>query len=390
MLTWWHYLTLLAVAFAVTVFCVPAVRRFAVRHGAVDQPGKRRVNRRPIPRLGGVAMLIGMLVAFLMEFLLEIFGVWDGLFIIGIGEANTRLIGVVCGLVLVVAVGALDDFFALAPAVKFGGQLVAAFVIACTGTLLDVFKLPFTDITIELGAWAVPITVIYLVCFANIINLIDGLDGLAGGVSGISAACLFFLTMTLGRGDAAVLALIMVGICIGFLLYNFNPASVFMGDSGSLLLGMGLGTISLLGASRFASVTALAVPIVIAGVPLIDTASAIIRRLRGHQSITTADAGHVHHRLLNRGFSQRKSVLLIYLWTAFLCVCACIIWSYAGLVKYLILVLAMVVSGFLVHKLGMLGPVLEHHYSTEHREVPIGGTPEQLQPSSGRHEDEQN
>ena len=361
MLSWWHYLILCAIALAVTAALVPAVRSFAIKHGIVDEPGPRRVNKKPIPRLGGLAMFIGLLVALAVECILELTGIWSGPFTED-GTLNTRLFGVIIGFAFMVAVGALDDVYSLPPLVKFIGQIIAATIIVCTGTTLGSFKIPFTSSVVHLDAWTYPITVLYLVCFANVINLIDGLDGLSAGITGIASATLFILTMHLMRGDAASVAIILVGCCIGFLFYNFSPASIFMGDSGSLFLGLALGTISLLGASRFASVTALAVPIVIAGVPVIDTFSAIVRRLRGHQPIQVADAGHIHHRLLRRGFSQRKSVLIIYGWTALLCVAACIIWNLGGFLKYLVLVIVLLVSAFVVWHLGLFGPVLQHRY----------------------------
>ena len=361
MLSWWHYLILCGVAVAVTATLVPVVRSFAIKHDIVDKPGPRRVNKTPIPRLGGVAMFIGLIVALGLEFALELAGLWHGPFLER-GVLNTRLFGVVVGFAFMVVVGALDDVYSLPPLAKFIGQIVAATIIVCTGTTLDNFKMPFTSTIVHLDAWTYPITVLYLVCFANVINLIDGLDGLSAGITAIASITLFILTMHLMHADAASLAIILVGCCIGFLFYNFSPASIFMGDSGSLLLGLALGTVSLLGASRFASVTALAVPIVIAGVPVIDTLSAIVRRLRGHQPIQVADAGHIHHRLLRRGFSQRKSVLIIYGWTALLSVAACIIWTLGGFWKYLVLIVVLVVSAFLIWYLGLFGPVLRHRY----------------------------
>lgn len=371
MLTWWHYLIIFAVALAATAALVPAVRAIAIKNGIVDKPGPRRVNKEPIPRMGGVAMFGGIVIAFAVEMLLEQMHLWHGGFMTIIGP-KPQLIGVFIGLCFIVLVGVLDDIFSLPPAVKMCGQIIAAVIIACSGTLLSNFKLPFTEQIINLGPWAYPITVVYLVCFANVINLIDGLDGLAAGITGIAAFSLFSLTVGLARNDAALLAIILVGVCIGFLFYNFHPASIFMGDSGSLLLGMMLGTISLVGAARFSSVTALAVPVVIAGVPVIDTLSAIIRRMRGHQPISVADAGHIHHRLLRRGYSQRKSVLLIYLWTALLSFGGMLIWNFGGALKYAVLVIMLVASSVIIWRLGLFGPVLQHHF------YPDGDHPEDV------------
>ena len=359
MLTWWHYLVSFCVALLATALLVPVVRRFAIRHGIVDKPGGRRVNKTAVPRMGGVAMFAGVLVAVAVECICDAAGVWTGP-VVTDGVFNGQLVGVLAGLACITAVGVADDVRSLPPWVKLAGQIVAACIIAFTGTLLSNFKIPFTNTVIGLGIWAYPITILYLVAFANIINLIDGLDGLAAGITGISALSLFVLTVGLMRNDAALVAIILVGICVGFLFYNFNPASIFMGDSGSLLIGMMLGTVSLLGAARFSSITALAVPIVIAGVPVIDTFSAIIRRLRGHQRIDQPDAGHIHHRLLRRGFTQRKAVLVIYGWTAILCVGATLLWNTEGALKYGLLLVLLVASAFIIHYLGLFGPVLQH------------------------------
>ncbi len=359
MLTWWHYLVSFCVALAATAALVPVVRAFAIRHGIVDKPGGRRVNKTAIPRMGGVAMFAGVLVAVGVECICDAAGVWTGPIVSG-GVFNGQLVGVLAGLACITAVGVADDVRSLPPWVKLAGQILAACIIAFTGTLLSNFKIPLTNTVIGLGFWAYPITIAYLVAFANIINLIDGLDGLAAGITGISALSLFVLTVGLMRNDAALVAIILVGICVGFLFYNFNPASIFMGDSGSLLIGMMLGTVSLLGAARFSSITALAVPIVIAGVPVIDTFSAIIRRLRGHQRIDQPDTGHIHHRLLRRGFTQRKAVLVIYAWTAVLCVGATLLWSTEGVLKYSLLLVLLVASAFIIHYLGLFGPVLQH------------------------------
>lgn len=361
-ITRWHYLIIFCVALAVTVCVVPVVRSIAIRCGIVDQPNARRVNKAPIPRMGGLGMFVGVLVAFGCELAGELTGVWDGPLLDPWDAFSTRMLGVLVGLVVIVAVGIIDDIFSLTPFAKFVGQVAAACIVAATGTLLSNFKLPFSDMVVQLGGFAYPITVIYLVCFVNVINLIDGLDGLAAGISAIAAVSLFYLTADLGRAEAAIAAVVLAGVCIGFLFYNFHPASIFMGDSGSMMLGMLLGTVSLLGAARFSSLTALLVPVVIAGVPVIDTASAIIRRLRGHQPIQVADAGHIHHRLLRAGFSQRKAVLVIYLWTALLCAGAVFIWSFGGMGKYLVLLLMLVVSTGIIWKLGLFGPVLSHHY----------------------------
>ena len=384
LITWWHYLIVFAVAFIVTAAAVPAVRAFAISRGIVDQPSARRVNKEPIPRMGGIAMYLGLLAALVVEYVGELVGFWPGPFSLVMGS-GVNMVGVTAGLTIVVAVGVVDDVQSLRPGVKFAGQVIAAIVIACSGVLMSGFKVPLSDGHVVLGWLAYPITVIYLVDFANIINLIDGLDGLAAGITGISAVGLFALTVTLTRNDASVVALALIAVCIAFLFYNFHPASIFMGDSGSLLLVMTLGAISLMGATRFSSVTALAVPILIAGVPVIDTASAIVRRLLNHQPIQQADRGHVHHRLLDQGFSQRKSVLIIYAWTAVLTCGGYFVWNWGGVAKYTVLFLLLAASALIVFKLQLLGPVLEHHYFPNIFRHPGGKpAPQQAEPEPKR------
>lgn len=360
MFTLLHFAVVFAVAFGVTALLVPLVRAFATKHGIVDKPGPRRVNRTPVPRLGGVAMFGGVLAAFIFEAILEFALGWQGP-LISFQDSGVRAIGVLVGLAFVVAVGIFDDVYSMRPAVKFLGQLIAACIVAFSGALIVRFHIPFTAEVVALGPWVYPITVIYLVCFINIINLIDGLDGLAAGITAISAGTLLIIMTSLGNAYASFCAIVLIGICLGFLLYNFNPASIFMGDSGSMLLGLLLGTVSLLGAARFASVTTVLVPIVISLVPVIDTLGAIVRRIRGHKSISQPDSDHLHHRLLRRGFSQRKVVLLIYLWTALLSAGTLAIWEIGGAFKYAVLVIMLIASVLVAWKLGLFGPIRQRH-----------------------------
>ncbi len=356
MITAVHYLIDFLVAFAVTAIATPFVRKFAKRFDIVDHPGPRRVNTVPIPRMGGIAMFLGLLVAAAFDAVLGVQGVWHSP-LAAPGYINEQMVGVFIGLAVIVAVGVIDDVVTLKPLPKILGQIAAASIIAGSGVLIMRFHMPFSPEIVSFGVWAYPLTVLYLVCFVNIINLIDGLDGLAAGITAIASISLFVLVLTLYRTDAAVLAIVLAGACIGFLIYNFYPASIFMGDSGSMMLGLALGTVSLLGAARFSSVTIMLVPIVIALVPIIDTFGAIVRRLRGHVHVYDADAGHIHHRLLRAGFSQRKAVLFIYAWTAILSVGALMIWELGSVTKYVVFIVLIVASAFVVKKLGLFGIV---------------------------------
>ena len=199
--------------------------------------------------------------------------------------------------------------------------------------------------------------------FANIINLIDGLDGLAAGITAISAMTIFVFSVLTARIDAAFMSIALFGVCVGFLRYDFHPASIFMGDSGALLLGFLLGIVSLFAVARSALFVSLLVPILAAGVPIIDTALAIVRRKRAHRPIDEADRGHIHHRLLEAGFSQRGTVLIMWGWTAVLSICAVFITELDGFARIPFVLIVAVVTCYGVFKLRLLQPVLLHHYN---------------------------
>lgn len=358
---WLEYAVVALVACIVTIALVPAARYLAFRIDAVDYPSARRVNKIPIARFGGVAMFCGLVAALAVIYIGTNYFGWN--FPPHAVSGNVSYPGVALGVLVVFLVGVADDIWDLKPLAKLAGQIVAASIIAASGLLLDDMHNPFGQGFILFGWFAYPLTVFYLVAFTNVINLIDGLDGLASGITAIAAITIFaFATLTM-RIDAALFCMALVGICIGFLRYNFYPASIFMGDSGALLLGMGLGVVSLFATARSALFVSLLVPIIVAGVPIIDTAAAIIRRLRAHQPIQQADRGHIHHQLLNEGFSQRKTVLIMWGWTAVLAICAIFITEMRGAARIPFVLLALGVSAFFIIRLRLLGSVLKHHYS---------------------------
>ncbi len=309
-----HYAFVIVAAAVVTLVLTPIVRRISERYGLVDQPGGRKVHETPISRLGGIAMFVGFFAALAFELVGEKFFGWGGM----LSQSGTELAGVLAGMVLIFAVGVVDDIFTLNPGPKFVGQLVAASIVIASGLRIDFVGNPFGGGLIALGLLGIPITLIYIAGFTNVINLIDGLDGLAAGITAIAATSFLVLGAQANRFEAAVLAAALIGACLGFLRYNFNPASIFMGDSGAMFLGFSLATISLLGVMKSTAAIALAVPLLIIGVPIFDTASAIVRRVRHNRPIQEADKGHIHHRLLNQGFNQRQTVVIIYIWSALL------------------------------------------------------------------------
>lgn len=345
-----HYAFIFAVAAAITLFVTPLVRAFSARHGFVDRPGGRKVHKEPISRLGGVAIFTGVIVAMLAQTAGEKWLGWGGMIA---DAAPLRTLGVLAGLVIIFAVGIIDDLICLSPGVKFAGQFVASAVVVSSGVAIDYVGNPLGGGLIALGLLSIPVTMVYLLGFTNIINLIDGLDGLAAGVSAIAATSLLVMAAQSNRLDAAALAVAVIGACVGFLRYNFNPASIFMGDSGAMFLGFALATISLMGVMKTTAAIALAVPLLIIGVPIFDTASAIIRRVRHNRPIQEADKGHIHHRLLGRGFDQRQTVLIIYVWCAALAVGGYAVRYAAGPVKLFAFVVLFGVTAFMAFWLGL-------------------------------------
>ena len=358
------YICTAAAALIVTLACTPLAKRLAIAVDAVDYPSKRRINTQPIPRLGGLAVFAGIAVGVGLRIAgTELFG-WPTVLTPHprFGSLDYPLLGV--SFIIIVATGAIDDIIQLPPKVKLLGQVLAACVAAASGLVINSVLDPLdSGAVLQLGWVSYPITVIYLVAFTNIINLIDGLDGLATGITGIAAAAMFSFAVLRGNLDAATLAIAVVGACLGFLRYNFHPASIFLGDAGSLLLGFSLGAISLLSVTRTAALTTLIIPLIVAGVPILDTLSAIIRRARAHVSIGQADKGHIHHRLIQEGYDQRQAVLLIYAWTAMLSVGAMIINQVSASARILIFLVLLAGSVAFALHLHLFEPVLRHYYN---------------------------
>lgn len=363
---WIEYGTLFVVAILVTMALIPLTKKLAVKLDAIDYPSARRVNMLPIPRLGGVAMFGGIIAAIIVLVIgINCWG-WEP-FVAEPGEAPVNYWGLFGAFLAIFITGFIDDLNTLSPKAKLLGQTIAAIIAVASGVLFSSIHNPFGSGYIEFGIWAYPITVFYLVAFANIINLIDGLDGLAAGITVITAATILAFSIITGRPDAAVLSIIIIAVCLGFLRSNFYPASIFMGDSGALMLGFALGVISLFAVARSALFISLLVPILAAGVPIIDTAFAIIRRLLNHRPIDEADKGHIHHQLLRAGFSQRTTVLIMWGWTFALALCAVLITVMEPVYRIPIVIFIVVLSGFLIIKLNLLGLALAHHYTPRHR-----------------------
>ena len=359
--SWVHFLAIFAVACVVSMATTPLARRIALRLDAVDYPSARRINKVPVPRMGGIAMFCGLVAALVAQYCGTLVFGWPSAFI-SHPSLTINYWGLAVSVLVIFLTGLIDDAHSLKPAQKFAGQLIAGCIAAGSGLLIGNIVNPFGPGEISLGVLAYPITVIYLVAFANIINLIDGLDGLAAGISAIVGLSLFGITLMSGRVDAASLAIATAGAAIGFLRYNFHPAKIFMGDSGSLMLGFVLGMVSLLGVTRTAALTTLIVPLIVAGVPIIDTFAAIVRRKRGHVPIDHADKGHIQHRLIQEGFDQRQAALLIYAWSALLSLGAFVITQVTVGPRIVIFLVLLAVSALFVMRLHLFEPVLRHYY----------------------------
>ena len=369
---WYWFLLVFFVAVVAVFLLSPLTIRFSERLGIVDLPGENRINKTPVPRLGGIALCIGVTIA------LGVFALVAGLTpddpaILGLAS-NINYLGVALAAVIVFLTGMLDDFFEVKTRYKLVLEAIAGCIACASGVLFDHFTNPFSGAIVELGLFAWPITVIYLLVFANIINIIDGLDGLACGVVIISATAIFVISVQKGAYDAALLSAAVAGACLGFLRFNVNPARIFMGDCGALLLGFLLGAASLFGVVRTPALISLLVPMIIAGIPVLDSLMAIVRRLRSKQHLGTSDTGHIHHRLVDLGLSQRTAVLIILLLSAFLAACALLFAVYENFtVRIIILAVLVVLVPILIWTLGLMRPALQHvYYARPRREVPQG------------------
>ena len=322
------YLAVGAVAFGVTAVLTPLVRRLAVRIGAVVPPNPRGVHLRPMPTLGGAAMLVGFLVAMLVASQVPRFS--------AMFEGSSEPAGIMLGVGLMFAVGALDDLRDVSPPAKIAGMIVAGGILSLFGVQMLFFRVPFvTNDTIVLSADLAPlVTVIVVVLFANAINLIDGLDGLAAGIVAIAGSALvLYADRLLGAGFleeanvAPLVAVIAVGVSLGFLPFNFNPARIIMGDAGALMLGLLMATTTITIGGRadyqytgttYFFFAPLVIPLVVLGVPILDTAFSFVRRVARRQSFAVADKDHLHHRLMRLGHGPRRTVVILWLWTALL------------------------------------------------------------------------
>ena len=302
-----NYILAFLIAVVVALAITPGVIFLAAKTGAMDAPDARKVHKKPIPRIGG----LGIYAAFMVS-MLTVMAFTDLS-----ADVFHELVGLMVSGTMIVILGLIDDYTNLPAKVKLVGQIAAACVLVAFDVRIDFISDPFGDF-LYLEVFAIPATIFWIVGLTNTVNLIDGLDGLAAGVATIAAVTIFLVALQQDFLLVAVLTAALAGAAIGFLYYNFNPARIFMGDTGSMFLGFMLAGISIIGAVKSAATIALIVPILALGLPILDTTFAIVRRYRGGVPIFKPDKGHLHHRLLDLGFTQRQAVLLMYVISALL------------------------------------------------------------------------
>ena len=327
----------LVVALLISLVSTPVVKNLAAKVGAVDVPkDNRRMHDHPIPRMGGLAIFFGFVLSVLI-----------------FAELTPQLRGMLLGASIIVVLGIFDDIYALKALPKLFVQIAAALVAVCSGNVIEALSNPnifSSDPYWELGILKIPFTVLWIVAITNAVNLIDGLDGLACGVSTISSMTLLVIALVMEEPDVAILMAALSGACIGFLPYNLNPARIFMGDTGSTFLGFILAVVSIQGLFKFYTIISFAVPFLMLGLPIFDTCFAILRRVSHGQSPMAPDRGHIHHRLIDMGFTQKQAVAVLYIISAILGLSAVVLTT-IGVVRAMLFLIALCVAGAVAGKL---------------------------------------
>jgi UDP-GlcNAc:undecaprenyl-phosphate GlcNAc-1-phosphate transferase len=295
------YITAFVMAFVISFLTTPLAKKIAFKVGAVAHPRSRDMHSKPIPRMGGIAIVLGFMCTLL--FVIPHITILDW----------KQIIGILTGAGFIFLLGFFDDIYELNAKLKFGVQLLAASVVAFSGVQVHFISIPFIeDYPMFLNALSIPITIVWIVGVTNAVNLIDGLDGLAAGVSSIASLCLMLLSIHSGYPVAVLLTATLAGSCLGFLPYNFNPASIFMGDTGSTFLGFILAVTSVLGLLKGYTLATIFIAVLVLALPIFDTAFAILRRALSGKPIMAPDRGHLHHRLVDRGYTHKGAVVTLY------------------------------------------------------------------------------
>jgi UDP-GlcNAc:undecaprenyl-phosphate GlcNAc-1-phosphate transferase len=330
------YILALIIALLASFLLTPYIKQLAVKIGAVDKPDKRKVHTQVMPRLGGLAIYLATMLAIVCSM-----------------PITRDLLGILLGGTWIVIVGVLDDKYSLPARVKLAGQVIAAVILVAFDVKIEWLNNPFGGY-FYLEYLSIPFTVFWVISFINVVNLIDGLDGLAAGVSGIASITVILVAVHQGYFPVATLTAALAGGIIGFIHYNFNPATIFMGDTGSMFIGYMLAAISIFGAVKSAATIALIVPAIALGLPIMDTAFAILRRYSNGRPIFQPDKGHLHHRLLAMGLSQRQAVLLMYGISIVLCLAAFVLAEANVYVAAVVIVLILVGVAVGAKRIGIL------------------------------------
>ena len=354
-----------AAAFIFTFVATPNARRlaFKIGEGAVDKPrDKRRMHKKPTPRIGGLAMVFGFVVPIITILVFAKItgdsGIWGQYSI-----ASRQTVGMFIALAIIVVMGFIDDCKDLPAKLKFVVQIVAALIVVFVADIkIDVFTNPnflSENPYLVLPEWlSAVLTVIWIVFITNAVNFIDGLDGLAAGVRAIMSVSLVFISIRVGEYPIAIFGIALMGSCFGFLPFNFNPAKIFMGDTGSTFLGFMLATLSIQGVFKSYAVISFAVPLLILGLPLFDALFAMIRRILRGESPMKADRGHLHHRLVDMGFSQKQTVFILYAISGVLGITAVLL-AESGMLRALLVIIALII-------LFLIAGLLRNTYTHSH------------------------
>ncbi|NLJ78302.1 MAG: undecaprenyl/decaprenyl-phosphate alpha-N-acetylglucosaminyl 1-phosphate transferase [Tissierellia bacterium] len=326
---------------AISFLITPVVKRIAIICGAMDMPkDDRRIHKRPMPSMGGLAIYISIVLVSLI-------------FI----PMDRSLLATIIGGTVILVSGIIDDIWDLSPKGKLLFQIAAAIVLILGDVRIMGITNPFSKTLeiIPLNSLSIPITIFWVVGITNTVNLIDGLDGLAAGVTMIASLSFLMVAIRFGYISIIIMSATVAGACLGFLPYNFNPATIFMGDTGALFLGFILSALSIEGVMKSVATIAIVVPILILGVPIFDTTLAIFRRLLSGRSIAEADDGHLHHKLLRMGYSQRKTVIILYIISAIFGLCATLIARINSKGAVILSTMVFAVALLLANELGLIG-----------------------------------
>ena len=325
-------------ALLISLIIVPFVAKLAIKIGAVDKPNERKVHTKIMPRMGGLAIYLSFFIVLFLSH-----------------DMTKQHIGLLIGCTVLVLVGIIDDKTDMPAKIKLLGQILAACIVVVSGVRVEFMTNFILGGVFPLYIFSVPFTVLWIVAITNAVNLIDGLDGLAAGTSIIAAATMAISGYATGQTEMASMALILIGASLGFLKYNFHPAKIFMGDTGSMFLGYNLSVLAIMGFTKSFTVLSLVTPILVLAIPILDTLFAIIRRKMNNKPIFKPDKNHLHHCLLNYGFSHRNTVLIIYAVSAVLALCGLIMTYLNPAQGMCLLVVISVIIIYGAMKLGVIG-----------------------------------